>query len=290
MYLISLILFILVGCSHTVQKKEVVEQRVVNVDVATVKIPAGEVKFVELMLPGVKELGALICNQQKVFYLMRPDKISFYLAASYFLAGKQESCYLEIAGKKHLVVKAEILVKNYPSETLHVDKKRVVLNAKDLKRALAEKAVLNKIYAQSSLTPYFNRPFIAPLQSKLTSLYGSKRLYNDHKQSQHLGLDFRASVGTPIKVANRGRVVLTKDLFFTGNTVIVDHGLGIYTLYAHLSKILVKQGDIIEQGDIVGLAGATGRVTGPHLHWGVKLQNSWINGFSLIAASKQMFE
>jgi murein DD-endopeptidase MepM/ murein hydrolase activator NlpD len=92
----------------------------------------------------------------------------------------------------------------------------------------------------------------------------------------------RAKTGTPIHATNRGRVVLAKSLFFTGNTVILDHGLGIYSLYAHLSRIDVKVGNIINNGQQVGLSGATGRVTGPHLHWGMVVQGARVDPFTLV--------
>ena len=91
----------------------------------------------------------------------------------------------------------------------------------------------------------------------------------------------RASTGTPIHAANRGRVVLAKELFFSGNAVYIDHGYGLYTTYLHLSKIDVAAGDFVERGQQLGLAGATGRVTGPHLHWGVRLLDARVDPFSL---------
>ena len=134
----------------------------------------------------------------------------------------------------------------------------------------------------------FNEPFEVPLDSYITSHYGNRRLFNNKKRSQHLGNDFRAAVGVPIPVANKGKVVFTGNLFYSGNVVIVDHGLNIFTAYGHLSKINVQEGMIVNKGTIVGLAGKTGRVSGPHLHWGVKINGSWIDGFSLVEESKKM--
>ncbi len=93
----------------------------------------------------------------------------------------------------------------------------------------------------------------------------------------------RAGTGTPIQAANRGRVVLAKNLFFSGNAVFLDHGLGVYSVYLHLSEIHVTPGAVVEKGQVLGLAGATGRVTGPHLHWGVRILDARVDPFTLIA-------
>ena len=114
------------------------------------------------------------------------------------------------------------------------------------------------------------------------SNFGHRRVFNGQARDPHSGADLRASTGTPIHAANRGRVVLAKDLFFSGNAVFIDHGLGVYSVYLHLSEIRVVPGQMLEKGELLGLAGATGRVTGPHLHWGVRVQNARIDPFSLL--------
>ena len=108
-------------------------------------------------------------------------------------------------------------------------------------------------------------------------------MYNNIKKGQHLGIDFRAKVGKEIEVANNGKVVLARDLFYTGNTVIVYHGLGIFTIYGHLSKIKVNDGQRVLKGDIIGLAGMTGRVTGPPPTLGGKSNGHWVNGNDLLS-------
>jgi murein DD-endopeptidase MepM/ murein hydrolase activator NlpD len=109
-------------------------------------------------------------------------------------------------------------------------------------------------------------PFTVPIAGESGTNFGHRRVFNGQPRAPHAGADLKATTGTPIHSTNRGRVVLAKNLFFTGNTVILDHGLGIYSLYAHLSRIDVAVGTIVTNGQLIGLAGATGRVTGPHLH------------------------
>ena len=112
-----------------------------------------------------------------------------------------------------------------------------------------------------------------PVGGDPTSIFGTRRVFNGQPRSPHPGLDLRASEGTPVRSSGAGRVAIAQDLYYSGNTVIVDHGGGLYTLYAHLSSIDVAEDQEIGPGQIVGESGATGRVTGPHLHWGAKIGN-----------------
>ncbi len=119
--------------------------------------------------------------------------------------------------------------------------------------------------------------FVTPLEGILTSPFGRRRFYNDQPRRPHGGIDIAADTGTPIYAPATGLVVDTGDYFFNGNSIFLEHGLGLQTFYAHLSKIHVKAGDKVEPGDLIGEVGATGRVTGPHLHWSVGLNGTWIN-------------
>jgi murein DD-endopeptidase MepM/ murein hydrolase activator NlpD len=113
--------------------------------------------------------------------------------------------------------------------------------------------------------------------------FGSRRVYNGKTQSFHAGLDMPAPAGAPVAAAADGRVALAGDLYFSGGTVLLDHGGGLFTQYMHLSRIDVKDGDVVKKGAVVGLAGATGRVTGPHLHWGARWNGARVNPASLLA-------
>ena len=128
--------------------------------------------------------------------------------------------------------------------------------------------------------------FLLPVDGKPTSNFGARSYYNGRRRAPHAGIDFLAESGTPIRASNRGIVALAEPLYFTGNTVIVDHGGGVYSLFAHLSEFDVKEGDPVGPGTIVGLVGATGRVTGPHLHWSIRLQGARVDPLSLVAATR----
>ena len=129
--------------------------------------------------------------------------------------------------------------------------------------------------------PMWTSPFIKPRASAVTSRFGSGRMFNGTLTSRHLGVDFRGAIGEPVRAANRGVVALVGDFFLAGNVVYVDHGGGVVTAYFHLSKSLVSQGDTVERGQEIGLVGATGRVTGPHLHWSARYGAVTVNPLDL---------
>ena len=217
--------------------------------------------------------------EKRTYDISTKDNQKFFIyAESYFSKNKKINCDGLVNGKKAFEVSVQIVEKNYPFETLRVNPKRVKLSKKDLKRVIKERKILKEVYRNSDKSLLIDKGFIHPLQSKVTSFYGTRRLYNNVKKSQHLGIDYRAAVGVPIPSSNKGKVVLARNLFYTGNTVILDHGMGIFTLYGHMNKIFVKKGYVAKQGEVLGHAGKTGRVTGPHLHWGVKVAGHWIDG------------
>lgn len=187
---------------------------------------------------------------------------------------------------EHRSVKIDVKAVKFPVEHLQVAEKYVELSPENTERALREAKELEAIHGTVSGEALWTQPFVVPIPGGTGSAFGKRRVFNGESRNPHAGADLKATTGTPIRSTNRGRVVLAKDLFFTGNTVIVDHGLGIYTLYAHLSRIDVANGDMVERAQVVGLAGATGRVTGPHLHWGTRVQNTRVDPFSLVRLGK----
>jgi murein DD-endopeptidase MepM/ murein hydrolase activator NlpD len=153
-------------------------------------------------------------------------------------------------------------------------------------RIAAESKMLEEVYARTSPRQWAGA-FVLPVNSKPNSNFGTRSVYNGQPRSPHAGVDFSAATGTPIRAANRGIIALAAPLYFTGNTVVMDHGNSLFSIFAHLSEFRVKQGDVAEQKTIVGLVGATGRVTGPHLHWSVRLNGARVDPLSLIAATAE---
>jgi len=174
----------------------------------------------------------------------------------------------------------------FPSERLSVPPRTVKPRASDMKKIARDRAILAKVYASRTKTKYWDPPSVAPVNSVITSVYGSARVYNGKKQSVHLGTDLRAPTGTPIAAPITGRIAVARHLFFTGYTVVLDHGFGLFTIYGHMSKLKVKEGDVIKKGEIMGFAGATGRASGPHLHWGVNLHGAKVDPTLLVQALK----
>jgi murein DD-endopeptidase MepM/ murein hydrolase activator NlpD len=285
----SLLLLVLISSCGVLDSGKKTRARHEIVEVKEYTLQPGMVKLVDFNIPSDMTLPKLSCKDKEVQFYSYGKKGMAYLSENYFSEKNDYDCYLIDGSYKEQVLSIKISEYEYPSEKLRVNRGKVVLSKKDLARVIKEVALLKEVYANSSHRPYFEGPFRTPLESKITSKFGTRRLYNSVKKGQHLGIDFRAPVGKPIPNANRGKVVFSGDLFYTGNTVIVDHGMSIFTIYAHLSKISVKEDQIADKGDIIGLAGMTGRVSGPHLHWGVKVQGDRVSGFSLIEASKDHF-
>ncbi len=164
-----------------------------------------------------------------------------------------------------------ILAKSFPEQRLTVESKFVNPPKSTAARIEREKKRLGAIYARRTpLTPPTS-PFVKPVPGDETSEFGTRRIFNGEPRAPHAGIDLKAKTGTPVVASGPGRVALATDLYYSGGTVIVDHGGGLFTVYAHLSKIQTKEGAAVKASDVVGLSGATGRVTGPHLHWGAKV-------------------
>jgi murein DD-endopeptidase MepM/ murein hydrolase activator NlpD len=183
-----------------------------------------------------------------------------------------------LAGSSVLAVAA----KKFPTRRLMVEEKYVSPPADVLARIEAERERVNGIFAATTPERLWQGPFLLPVPGSVISGFGKRSVYNGRPRSPHAGVDFRGAAGTPIRAPNAGIVVLAANLYYSGNTVILDHGLGLYSYLGHMSHFSVREGDRVQSGDIVGKIGATGVVTGPHLHWTVRLIASRIDPLSLV--------
>lgn len=172
--------------------------------------------------------------------------------------------------------------KAYPTRQLTVAPRYVEPPPEVSDRITREATQQRAIFATASPQRLWRGAWERPVPGQATSAFGSRSVFNGQPRNPHSGADFRAAEGTPIAAPNTGKVVLTGDTYFSGGSVILDHGWGLYSYFAHLSKILVEEGDLVELGEVVGHAGATGRVTGPHLHWTLRLSGARVDPLSVI--------
>tara|TARA_B100000941_G_scaffold106834_1_gene74713 strand:- start:1111 stop:1896 length:786 start_codon:yes stop_codon:yes gene_type:complete len=162
------------------------------------------------------------------------------------------------------------------------DSSKVTLNDRDAQRAYKESQLIKKAISISSTQFKSNFKFLKPVDGLISSRYGKKRYINDLPRSPHLALDIAAPKGTKIISPEFGKIILIGDFFYSGNYMVIDHGHGLISSYSHLSKVTVKEGQLVDKGQKIGEVGSTGRVTGPHLHWTVYLNQIRINPEILI--------
>jgi murein DD-endopeptidase MepM/ murein hydrolase activator NlpD len=174
-----------------------------------------------------------------------------------------------------------VAAEDFRDQRLTLPKDQVDPDAAALKRITREREKIQSVFGSPTPERLWRQPFLVPVDGVVTGAFGSRRILNGQPRNQHNGEDIAAPLGTPLKATNNGIVRMVDDHFFSGRSVILDHGLGLYTMYSHLQTAKVKEGDRIERGQIIGTVGKSGRATGPHLHWGAWLNGSRVNPFSL---------
>jgi murein DD-endopeptidase MepM/ murein hydrolase activator NlpD len=180
------------------------------------------------------------------------------------------------AGERPARYPVRVTSKSFRKIELTLPERTVTLSAADRKRVEREYILQQNIWKTASSREW-EGTFILPLDSGVSTEFGVRRIMNKKKTSIHRGMDFRGKKGTPVRAINNGSVVLAKELFYGGKTLIIDHGMGLFSVYMHLSRIDVKEGARVEKGQVVGLVGMSGRATGPHLHLSVKLNGDSVN-------------
>jgi murein DD-endopeptidase MepM/ murein hydrolase activator NlpD len=175
--------------------------------------------------------------------------------------------------------------KEFPTRNLRVAPRFVSPPPSAGARIRKEGQRVAAVYRAESAEVFWSGAFVMPVKTGVVSGFGLRSVFNGKAREPHSGLDLAGPAGTPVLAPNAGRVVLAGALYFTGNTVIVDHGAGLYSILAHLSRIQVREGDLLAREELVGEVGATGRVTGPHLHWGVRLNGARVDPRALIGAT-----
>ena len=190
--------------------------------------------------------------------------------------------YIIGGAKKMVQCTVDVKDKKYPEQRLTLPKSMATLSKKNLTRYYKEKKVITHALARQSSGRFWSLPLTRPVPGSVSSAFGLTRFINDQPRAPHRGVDFRGGMGVPIKACADGVVDLVADHYFSGRSVYVDHGQGVTSVYFHLSKILVKEGQIVHKGQVVGKMGKTGRATGPHLHFGFYVLGEPVNPLPLM--------
>jgi len=261
-----------------------------NILVLLLALTAYPGQAVVVDIPFEPELKAVTLEwqSQEIQMAPRPDEAGWFALLGVDLdvtpGAYEVDAVLQYAGNRlqRRTLALNVTPKEYPTTRLTVEPKYVELSAENQVRAAQDKKRINAAYAMTAVERYWTDDFIVPIPGITGGRnFGHRRVFNEQPRAPHSGADLTAATGTEIHATNRGRVVLTGDFFFNGKAVFIDHGMGVLSMYLHLSEIGVQEGQLVERGEVLGLAGATGRVTGPHLHWGVKVTGARVDPFTL---------
>jgi hypothetical protein len=250
-------------------------------------VEAGSPELIRVDAPRAAEIEGDWMGRKLQFFRGRDGQAWFALAGVDVEAAAGPSA-LHISERmaggavRDLSSSVEIVAANYLTGSLSVPPKFVSPGAAALKRIKADAALKARVFASSATEPLWTGSFRAPVSAEATDSFGTRRMFNGKLASVHKGMDYRAKPGTPVRAGNSGVVVLARPLYFEGNCVVIDHGLGLFTISMHFSRIDVKEGQRVKAGEQIGLSGATGRVTGPHLHWAVRWQRAYLDPAKLL--------
>jgi murein DD-endopeptidase MepM/ murein hydrolase activator NlpD len=179
-------------------------------------------------------------------------------------------------------ISLRIRPKAFKKESFSVAKEFEPLSPQALERIRTDREAFTRAFMTSAPERLWDGRFLLPVSSEVTSPFGYRRIINGTPRAPHTGVDLRAALGSEVMAANHGRVVLLGDFFFSGHSLVLDHGGGLYTMYFHLSEFKVETGAMVRKGDVIGLSGMSGRVTGPHLHWAARLNGARVDPFELL--------
>jgi murein DD-endopeptidase MepM/ murein hydrolase activator NlpD len=237
-----------------------------------------------------KQLTALTGNflGQDLSFRLSQSCHCWYAFAGVNLATKPGRYTLSVQGtgqgekKAGMSYAVAIAAAHYPFSTIKVAP-AFVEPPKEAQVAIeAADAAKKSAFSATDANPLWSGRFIPPAEAETSGVFGSARIYNGKKKSQHTGLDFRVSTGTPVHATNSGTVILARPLYFEGNCVMLDHGQGLLTIYMHLSEFKVKEGEKVAAGQLVALSGGTGRSTAPHLHFAVRWRGEYLDPRTLL--------
>ncbi|THB67119.1 MAG: M23 family metallopeptidase [Gammaproteobacteria bacterium] len=249
------------------------ESRLVPGGVAVIKVGEG------------KKRPVVTYKGRKILVTKNGDK--WFAVAGISLYDKPGKKYLKYANRKKSI---SFVVKSKKYKEQHITlktNKHVNLSKKDLSRHKGEKKRSGQALTRWSESGQPDLKLLQPVEGRYSSPFGLKRFFNGQPRRPHSGLDIAAPKGSPIVAPANGTVMIASNFFFNGNTIYIDHGYGLVTMYCHMEKLSVKEGDTVKKGQLIGLVGTTGRSTGPHLHWGVALNGSMVDPLIFIESGEE---
>ncbi len=250
-------------------------------------VVAGSPEFLRIIAPGAASIDGEWLGRKIQFFPARDHRTWLALAGIDVEQAEGSSTlliHIHLADHttRDLTQSIAIHPAHYRTGILIVPPKFVSPGPDELKQIEADRILKEKIFSATAAEPLWSGSFRAPVHAPPTDSFGTRRTFNGKLASIHKGMDFRAPIGTIVRASNSGTVVLAGPLYYEGNCVVIDHGLGLYSVSMHFSRIDVHEGQHVRAGDPLGLSGATGRVTGPHLHWAVRWQDAYLDPAKLL--------
>ena len=259
-----------------------------DISVTPSEIGQGEISFLTIRGDG-KIMPEALWMEKNIPLIPDSEKGIWFNFIGADLTTEPGKYKLEIKDNNHpQSVIMSVLSKDYGVRRLTLPENMVSLDADTLKRVRKESERMKEVFSSPVQRPLWYGKWIRPVSGDIVGPFGRKSIINGMKRAPHSGVDFRAAKGTPVKATNRGKVVLVDNHFFSGLKVVIDHGGGVYSMYFHLDYSFVQADQLVEKGDIIGLSGSTGRATGPHLHFGIRLNGNRINPINLMEISERL--
>jgi murein DD-endopeptidase MepM/ murein hydrolase activator NlpD len=281
-YLLFFLILFIWRSSFSLEKKDLL-----RIEIYPKRIKNGDVVLIKLkpLMEELKIIKIIFRNKSINFYKNKEREYFAILGIGLTIkSGRYNIDFIFQAKEKNYLVKdtIEVVEKKFKVQRLKLPSDMVDFKGDILRRVLREINIFKKLWKIKSKKRYWRGRFIIPTVGEIEDNFGFRRIINNRERSPHKGVDIKADFGEEVLSCNNGKVVLADNLYLCGNSIVIDHGYGLYTMYFHLSKILVNIGDLVKKGDLIGYVGDSGRALGAHLHWGVNLQGNFVNPLSLV--------
>ena len=270
------------------QPVEAFPSSALDITVKPSKIGQGELGLLSIQKTGGAKPKVIWMGKKiTLVYDKKNEVLAGFIGADLTTRPGRYKLQISLKNDLHSII-ISVLSRDHGIRRLTLPKEMVELDPPTLKRVLKESRRMKELFISSAEYLFWKGSWIRPVPGTVISPFGCRCIINGMERSPHSGVDLKASEGTPVKATNRGIVVLLEDHFFSGLSVVIDHGGGMQSMYFHLSQVLVQVGQLLEKGTIIGLSGSSGRVTGPHLHFGIRLNGGRVDPIKLIEISRRL--